>query len=62
MLISKTDKVALSAEKSKGKEKTTEEHCKEFEREIDELSFLEDEVVEKQPQKQRVLEGQDAKR
>ncbi|KAA0048500.1 protein MNN4-like [Cucumis melo var. makuwa] len=51
---------ALAEEKKERKEKTTDEYSKEFEKELEELSPLEDRVVEKQPKKKRVLEGQDA--
>lgn len=60
-LLNKVDKVALSVEKRK-EEKTFEEHCEEFKKEIEELSPLEDEVVEKSSKKKRIMEGQDDKR
>ncbi|KAA0037828.1 protein MNN4-like [Cucumis melo var. makuwa] len=44
------------------KSRNLELHFEDFEKELEELSPLEDEVVEKQPKKKRALEGQDAKR
>ncbi|TYK02168.1 protein MNN4-like [Cucumis melo var. makuwa] len=41
-LLNQGEKVALFAGKDKDKEKTFDEHCKEFEKEIEELSHLED--------------------
>ena len=46
-LFKKAEKVALSAKKGKGKEKTIEKHYEEFKKKKDELSPLEDKVVEK---------------
>ncbi|KAA0060283.1 protein MNN4-like [Cucumis melo var. makuwa] len=45
------EKVALSGKKHKDKEMTFGEHCKEFEKEIEELSTLKDEASE--PKKKR---------
>ena len=43
-LFSEVEKVALYVEKNKGKEKTFNEHWKEFEKEIKELSPLDNEA------------------
>uniref|UniRef100_A0A9I9D4D1 Protein MNN4-like n=1 Tax=Cucumis melo TaxID=3656 RepID=A0A9I9D4D1_CUCME len=43
-LLSKVEKVALFVEKGKGKKKTFDEHCEKLEKEIEELSSLEDEA------------------
>ncbi|KAA0041276.1 protein MNN4-like [Cucumis melo var. makuwa] len=67
-LLNKVDKLALSVEKGKEKEKTFEEFYKEFEKEIDEFSPLEDNVVERPAKKRnvtmkkKVLRDQFAKR
>lgn len=53
-LLNKVDRVALSTKKGTAKEKTTEEHCKEFDKEIDEFSSLEDEDVVKPSKKKKV--------
>lgn len=52
-LLNKVEKVALSTEKGKTK-KTTEEYCKEFEREVEELSPFKDEEVVKPPKIKKV--------
>ncbi|TYK15833.1 protein MNN4-like [Cucumis melo var. makuwa] len=50
-LLSKVEKVVHSAKKDKGKEKTQEEHCEEFEKEIENLCPLEKEAP--RPKKKR---------